>query len=184
MFVKSWYSELLQTMSKAARIPRALQLRFEGSFSNECANNPDLNYQCTGCLLLWVTPIPYLAWHRNRAWLQLLSSHLTHIVIQLNDGLLGLAIQKGLEIPFFLSPKSEKILAEIRSAKLLPTVPEVHWDCLLCNTGGLTVLVVGTGHLGKASSAMRLARGWVKSARASVSRNNSHTVSLKMGTPT
>lgn len=37
---------------KLQKTHKALQLRFEGSFSNECANYPNLNYHHTGCLLL------------------------------------------------------------------------------------------------------------------------------------
>lgn len=51
-----------------------------------------------------------------------------------------------------LFPKSENILAEIRSAKLSPAAPIVHPDCSLHS-----FVMAGTGHSGKAIPATSLA---------------------------
>lgn len=181
--MKSWYSDLLQTTPKPASIPKVLQLRSEGSFSNECANYPNLNYHRTGCLLLWVTPTLYLS-------LASKESMAIAVFFSFHSDWDSMEWQPVQSCNIERVRNSFSLITENSCwSKVSEAFANSPWSSLWlftlqCRKAVLIALEMGRGHFGKASPALNLTRGWVKSARAAVGTRNSRPVSFKTETPT
>lgn len=169
----------------APTTPRASQLRFEGAFSIKQASYPTLNYCCTHCLLFWVSPTLYSPWHWKRPWLQLLFVLFLFffpllkidVEIQLNGSLLGLTVEKGLDLSFSQireNPCCKK--NKKRSTELSPASPQQRsrvW----------TALVLNAGRSGTVSPAIRLVRGWVNSSKLLLAETALNQPALKWKRP-